>query len=200
MPDYLDPMDSVMPDYLDPRDRSPPGSSVSGILQARILEWAALPFSRGSSHPQELNPHRVLFFTTEPPVKKPLLCVELFIIFSWQAGKGAFGHIQKCIMGDLIVSVNRRSGTSRWECGIHQKGLSKPLVKGCCLYNIFTSHVRGSVERQTVRAVYLWLGEPYIRYYDKNTLHRIGLEGWIMCTPRQIVPRKEDVVAFFNPT
>ena len=81
MPDYLDPMDSVMPDYLDPRDRSPPGSSVSGILQARILEWAALPFSRGSSHPQELNPYRVLFFTTEPPVKKPLLCVELFIIF-----------------------------------------------------------------------------------------------------------------------
>ena len=113
MPDYLDPMDSVMPDYLDPRDRSPPGSSVSGILQARILEWAALPFSRGSSHPQELNPYRVLFFTTEPPVKKPLLCVELFIIFSWQAGKGAFGHIQKCIMGHLIISVNRRSGTLR---------------------------------------------------------------------------------------
>ena len=27
---------------------SPPGSSVHGILQARILEWAAIPFSRGS--------------------------------------------------------------------------------------------------------------------------------------------------------
>ena len=26
-----------------------PGSSVHGILQARILEWAAIPFSRGSS-------------------------------------------------------------------------------------------------------------------------------------------------------
>ena len=33
----------------DPIDRSPPGASVHGILQARILEWAALPSSRGSS-------------------------------------------------------------------------------------------------------------------------------------------------------
>ena len=27
---------------------SPPGSSVHGILQARILEWVAIPFSKGS--------------------------------------------------------------------------------------------------------------------------------------------------------
>ena len=32
----------------DPMDRSPSDSSVHGILQARILEWAAIPFSRGS--------------------------------------------------------------------------------------------------------------------------------------------------------
>ena len=30
-----------------PMDRSPPGSSVHGILQARVLEWVAIPFSRG---------------------------------------------------------------------------------------------------------------------------------------------------------
>ena len=33
----------------DPVDHSPPGSSVLGILQARILEWGAISFSRGSS-------------------------------------------------------------------------------------------------------------------------------------------------------
>ena len=33
----------------DPMDCSPPGSSVHGILQARILEWVAMPFFRGSS-------------------------------------------------------------------------------------------------------------------------------------------------------
>ena len=34
-------------------DCSPPGSSVHGILQARILEWLAIPFSRGSSQPRD---------------------------------------------------------------------------------------------------------------------------------------------------
>ena len=33
----------------DPMDCSPPGFSVHGILQARILEWIAMPFSRGTS-------------------------------------------------------------------------------------------------------------------------------------------------------
>jgi len=36
----------------NPGDCSPPGSSVCGILQARILEWVAIPFSRGSSRPR----------------------------------------------------------------------------------------------------------------------------------------------------
>ena len=33
------------PTLCDPIDGSPPGSSVSGILQARILEWVAISFS-----------------------------------------------------------------------------------------------------------------------------------------------------------
>ena len=39
----------------DPIDCNPPGSSVHGIRQARILEWVALSFSRGSSQPRKLN-------------------------------------------------------------------------------------------------------------------------------------------------
>ena len=42
----------VVSDSLQPMDCSLPGSSVHGILQARILEWVAIPFSRGSSHPR----------------------------------------------------------------------------------------------------------------------------------------------------
>ena len=37
----------------DPMDCSPPGSSVCGISQARILEWVAISFSRGSSWPRD---------------------------------------------------------------------------------------------------------------------------------------------------
>ena len=40
------------PTLCDPVDCSLPGSSVHGILQARILEWVAISFSRGSSRPR----------------------------------------------------------------------------------------------------------------------------------------------------
>ena len=60
----------------DPVDCSPPDSSVHGISQARILEWVATSFFRGSS--QLRHQTRVSckspslagrFFTTEPPGK-----------------------------------------------------------------------------------------------------------------------------------
>ena len=35
--------------FCGPLDCSPPGSSIHGVLQARILEWVAIPFSRRSS-------------------------------------------------------------------------------------------------------------------------------------------------------
>ena len=41
------------PILCDPIDCSPPGSSVHGILQARILEWVAIPFFQGSSRPRK---------------------------------------------------------------------------------------------------------------------------------------------------
>ena len=41
------------PTLCDPKDCSLPGSSVHGILQARILEWGAICFSRGSSQPRD---------------------------------------------------------------------------------------------------------------------------------------------------
>ena len=41
------------PTLCNPVDCSPPGSSVHGILQARILEWVAVSFSRGSSQPRD---------------------------------------------------------------------------------------------------------------------------------------------------
>ena len=51
-------------------DCSLPGSSVHGILQARTLEWVAMPSSRGSSQPRDRTCISYLaggFFTAEPP-------------------------------------------------------------------------------------------------------------------------------------
>ena len=41
------------PTLCDPMDGSLPGSAVHGIFQARILEWAAISFSRASSQPRD---------------------------------------------------------------------------------------------------------------------------------------------------
>ena len=38
------------PPLFNPRDCSPPGSPVHGVFQARILEWAAISYSRGSGN------------------------------------------------------------------------------------------------------------------------------------------------------
>ena len=55
--------------------RSPPGSSVNGILQARILEWVAMPSSRGSS----------------PPGNRTLIacisCIDRRVLYSWATRK-----------------------------------------------------------------------------------------------------------------
>ena len=65
-------------------DCSPPGSSVHGILQVRILEWVAMPFSRGSSRPRDQTRVSCIeggFFTTEPPGKpKRVWCYVLKIL------------------------------------------------------------------------------------------------------------------------
>ena len=66
----------------DPMDCSSPGSSVPGICQARILEWAAISSSRESSQPRDWiesssPPFTDGFFTPEPPGKP-----SLYTIFS----------------------------------------------------------------------------------------------------------------------
>ena len=63
-------------------DCSPPGSSVQGIFQARILEWVAISFSRGLPHPG-IEPTSALgdrFFTTERPGKSSSLVIQYVAI------------------------------------------------------------------------------------------------------------------------
>ena len=67
-------------------DCSPPGSSVHGIFQARILEWVASSFFlQGSSWPRDWT-HiscigRNIFFITELPWKPKYFCIPLFLLF-----------------------------------------------------------------------------------------------------------------------
>ena len=63
------------PTLCDPKDCSPPGFSVHGILQARMLEWVAIPFSWESSQPRVWTQVSCItgrFFTIWSTRKAPL--------------------------------------------------------------------------------------------------------------------------------
>ena len=52
--------------FCDPVDSSLQGSSVHGVLQARVLEWVVMLFSRGSSRPRDQTGVSGRFLTNEP--------------------------------------------------------------------------------------------------------------------------------------
>ena len=73
------------PTLCDPVDCTPPGSSVHGILQARILEWIAISFSRDLPNPG-IKPWSPALqadaLSSEPPGKPPEAEVDVFLEFS----------------------------------------------------------------------------------------------------------------------
>ena len=68
--------------FVSSMDWSPPGSSVRGISQARILEWVAISFSRGSSQPGLAGS----FFTIQATKEASLGVVGRLSIF-WSCKK-----------------------------------------------------------------------------------------------------------------
>ena len=80
------------PALCDPTDHSPPDSSVHGILQERILEWLAIPSSRGSSQSRDQTyisyvsciDRWILYHQSHLLVVQLISCVRLFGT-SWTA-------------------------------------------------------------------------------------------------------------------
>ena len=126
---------------------SPPGSSVHGILQARILEWVGIPFSRGSPQPRDQTwdsciagrffiiwatreTHDLSFYNTEfkrvfqfplPPSSRASLVPLRFLPLEWY-----HLHIWGCW---YTVYFN--------NAGIIQNSLKSPFDMGLKVYNLF---------------------------------------------------------------
>ena len=83
------------PTLSDPKDFSLPGSSVHGILQAKVLEWVSISFSRGSSWPRD-------------QIRVSCIACRFFTIWAtreaWQKG--------------IRFSKNRGQERMRWLTGI----------------------------------------------------------------------------------
>ena len=64
----------LCPTLSDPTEGSPPGSSLHGIFQARVLEWGAIAFSIGSKYTSTHIPEfrKELLLNADPPHQKIL--------------------------------------------------------------------------------------------------------------------------------
>ena len=109
----------------DPTDCSPPGSSIHGILQARILEQAAMPSSRGSSRPRDQTWSPVSpafaggFFTTSATWESPNITVGI-------TGKHKGNEFPP---GHTVVSGYARTGCRQCGCLLGKTG--NPGASSC---------------------------------------------------------------------
>ena len=92
--------------FWDPVNCSPPGSSVHGILQARILEWVAMPSSRGSSWPRDWFSSLVFLDYISP-----------FNIYC-KAGLVVLNSLNFCLPEKLFISPSILNEILAWYCNL----------------------------------------------------------------------------------
>ena len=115
-----------MSDSCEPLDSSLPGSSVLGILQARILEGVDIPFSRGSSQPRNQTgvPCLVSIFFTDWAMRKEFLFSLLLFKFSDE-----YDWIQlNCIFKCRIIKIPHTYLSFNCELIIHLFSKSKIIT------------------------------------------------------------------------
>ena len=110
------------PTLWDPMDRSLPGSSVHGILQARIMEWVAICFSRGSSWPRHRTQVSCIadgFFTIWA-TRETLLLVHYYSPSVLQ-------------LKELRLRKAACPGSHNWVAGSGHELVSVRLQSSCCI-------------------------------------------------------------------
>ena len=139
---------SVGPHSLQPHRLQPPGSSVNGILQARILEYIAIPFSRGSSRPTVPTLHADSLLS-EPPGKQRTLCQDLvqntLMFFMYNCNKtGNLVFYPKLYLeigtyiakfGLLLVAQMVKNLPAKRETGVRSLGWEAPLEEGIATHS-----------------------------------------------------------------
>ena len=106
------------PSFCDPMDCSPPGSSIHGILHARILEWVAICYSRGSSEPRDRN---------------RISCRQ--ILYHWAAWEAPYlwYFLAKLSTSSVSNSEERFSSLLSWALTLLEDGKNHLHVRG---YNL----------------------------------------------------------------
>ena len=128
------------PTLFDPMDCNPPGSSVHGILQARVLQWVAILFSRESSQLRDWNQVSCIagwFFTIWATREAHLwdvfesllfLIVCMWFFFSW--GFQELLCLNAIVIDLSICSFIASSWGKLWSEEISEKNFNLRWLKG----------------------------------------------------------------------
>ena len=139
------------PTLCGPMDCSPPGSSVHRILQARIVEWVAIPSSRGSSWPRNqtwVSCTAGRFFTSKPPWDGKKLQGRDLRQWGLDADPGA-EKVHRCQVGCLCMCRHRRVHKCQCVCACarahtHTHTCSRRLIGSYCLESLKNGSRYGS--------------------------------------------------------
>ena len=147
---------SVSVQLCDSMGCSPPGSSVHGILQARILEWVAIPFSRDLLNPgiEPMSPALAGFFTIEPqgkPMWNPnikAINITQLVQIIFNAWSGYFEYVGYLPHGTPFIVLNYCLNlitiNFRWSLDVEQEisslKLHKPLLTHLISHSNFSIH------------------------------------------------------------
>ena len=142
----------------NPWNVAQPGFSVHGILQARILEWVTISFSRGSFPPRDLAAG---FFTTEPPGRPrdsltfTFLSSRLLFELTWGCGP----------------SLSHMPGLAHGLC-VYTAVILSPGTPGHCWRSVWLPPMGEQEYRWHLQgrgALHRWAGPPMKHYPTRCT-------------------------------
>ena len=141
------------PILCDPMDYCPPGSSVHGIFQAGILEWAAISFSRGSSWPRDqiqVSCTAGGFFTIWATREALTLTLRNYEFYSFLSVK-IFRGASQVVLAVKNLPANagniKRHGFDTWSGRSSGGGNGNPLQYSCLENSVHRGAWRATVHR-----------------------------------------------------
>ena len=123
------------PTLCDPMDYSPPGFSIHGIFQARILEWVAISFSRRSSSPRDQT-------------RVSRIVGRCFIVWTTREVKHRYTSLYK----NIVFLLSKYSVV---ECLDHMEDVNSQTIFWSCTF--LYSNSKGEI-RLTQIFVNIWCG------------------------------------------
>ena len=133
----------------NPTDCGPPGSSVHGLLQTRILEWVAMPSSRGSSPPRDWTQvsHTTGGFFTIWATREPLRTKAQNVNYTSLSGALTSSYQQPWMptvpgLPEAVASKHHWTSTS-WEGREKETNPHTPEVSFMCSYQVIDFNSMG---------------------------------------------------------